>query len=197
VLTYANLLTVLRMIIAPFFVLLVVYGHPRIATLLFVLAGITDALDGLLARKLGQNTPLGSLLDPMADKILLTASFITLTIPSMPLALHIPLPLTVLSIARDLLIALFALIIHMQTGHSRFPPSLLGKCTTALQLLTVGICMLANFMAGVNGIFIVIANAALLFTVLSGLHYLYRSIRMIRSFHSMETANAESRRQDS
>jgi cardiolipin synthase (CMP-forming) len=197
VLTYANQLTILRMIFAPFFVLLVVYGHPRLATLLFVLAGVTDALDGLLARKLQQNTTLGSLLDPIADKILLTASFITLTIPSLPIVLHIPVRLTILSIARDLLIALFAVIIHLQTGHSRFPPTFLGKCTTAIQLLTVGVCMLANFPVHLDEIFMPVANVALLFTVLSGMHYLYRSIRMIRSYHRVGIENAESRRQDS
>lgn len=81
-LTYANQLTILRMIFIPCFVLLIVYGHPGWATTIFVAAGISDALDGLLARKLEQKTELGAYLDPMADKLLLTAAFITLTIPS-------------------------------------------------------------------------------------------------------------------
>lgn len=196
-LNYANLLTMLRIIIAPCFVLLVSYGHPQLATLLFVLAGITDGLDGLLARKLKQNTPLGSLLDPIADKILITTAFITLTIPNLPLALHIPLRLTILAIVRDLLIALFALIIHLQTGHSRFPPSFLGKCTTASQLLTVGVCMLANFTARLNNVFPIIVYAALVLTVLSGVHYLYRSFMMMLSYRHLGKENGESRHQDS
>ena len=78
--TYANQLTILRMIFIPCFVLLLIYGYPRAAVLVFVIAGITDGLDGLLARKLQQKTVLGSFLDPMADKLLITSAFITLTI---------------------------------------------------------------------------------------------------------------------
>lgn len=197
VLNYANQLTILRIIFAPCFVLLVVYGHAKLATLLFVLAGVTDGLDGLLARKLKQNTPLGSLLDPIADKILITTAFITLTIPSLPLALHIPLPLTFLAVLRDLLIALFALIIHLQTGSSRFQPSFLGKCTTATQLIAVGICMLGNFTTRLNDLFALTTYAAIVFTVLSGVHYLYRSITLMLSYHRLGIENGESRRQDS
>ena len=82
VLTYANQLTILRMLFVPCFVILLIYDYPKAATIVFLLAGITDGLDGLLARKLQQKTVLGSFLDPMADKILLTAAFVTLTIPS-------------------------------------------------------------------------------------------------------------------
>jgi cardiolipin synthase (CMP-forming) len=197
VLNYANLLTILRIIIAPCFVLLVIYGHPQLATLLFVLAGVTDGLDGLLARKLKQNTPLGSILDPIADKILVATAFVTLTIPGLPLALHIPILLTSLAILRDLLIAIFALIIHLQMGSSKFPPSFLGKCTTATQLLAVGICMLGNFTTGLNNLFAIVAYAAIVFTVLSGLHYLYRSVMMMLSYRHLGIEDGETRHQDS
>ena len=112
VLTYANQLTILRMIFIPCFVLLLIYDHPKLAILVFILAGITDGLDGLLARKFQQKTVLGSFLDPMADKLLLTSAFLTLTVPAVPVAYHVPVWLTVTSISRDLLIALAALIIH-------------------------------------------------------------------------------------
>ena len=180
ILTYANQLTILRMVFVPCFVILLIYDHPKSATILFLLAGITDGLDGLLARKLKQKTVLGSFLDPMADKILLTAAFVTLTVPSLPLVLHIPTWLTVLTISRDVLIAVSVLIIHLQTQHSHFPPSLLGKCTTAVQLLTVGVCMLANFEAGLAvAIFPFVKYSTLVFTLASGLHYSYRSIKII------------------
>ncbi|HTY63587.1 MAG TPA: CDP-alcohol phosphatidyltransferase family protein [Acidobacteriota bacterium] len=183
VLTYANILTILRMLFVPVFVILLVYGHPRAATVLFLFAAVTDGLDGLLARKLQQKTVLGSFLDPMADKILLTAAFITLTIPSVPLILHIPTWLTVLTISRDVIIASSALVIHLQTQHSSFPPSLLGKCTTAVQLLTVGVCMLANFESALaTTVFPFVQYATLAFTVASGLHYAYRSVRIIASY---------------
>jgi cardiolipin synthase (CMP-forming) len=183
VLTYANQLTILRMLFVPCFVILLIYGYPKAATVLFLLAAVTDGLDGLLARKLQQKTVLGSFLDPMADKILLTAAFITLTIPTVPLVLHIPTWLTVLTISRDVIIAISVLIIHLQTQHTQFPPSLLGKCTTAVQLLTVGACMLANFEASLAiSLFPLVQYATLAFTIASGLHYAYRSVRIIASY---------------
>lgn len=182
-LTYANQLTILRMLFVPCFVILLIYGYPKAATIVFLLAGITDGLDGLLARALKQKTVLGSFLDPMADKILLTAAFVTLTIPSIPLVLHIPTWLTVLTISRDFLIALSVLVIHMQTQHSSFPPSLLGKCTTAFQLLLVGVCMLANFESTVAvAFFPYVKFATLIFTLASGLHYSYTSVKIIASY---------------
>jgi cardiolipin synthase len=183
ILTYANQLTILRMAFVPCFVLLLIYGHPKSATVLFLIAGFTDALDGLLARKLQQKTVLGSFLDPMADKLLLTAAFVTLSVPSLPLSMHIPTWLTVLTISRDVLISLSVLIIHLQTQHSDFPPSILGKCTTAVQLLTVGVCMLANFELNLARVaFKPVVYATLAFTLASGLHYSYRSIKIIASY---------------
>ena len=182
-LTYANQLTILRMVFVPCFVILLIYGHPKAATLVFLVAGLTDGLDGLLARTLKQKTVLGSFLDPMADKILLTAAFVTLTVPSLPLVLHIPTWLTVLTISRDVLIALSVLIIHLQTQHTSFPPSLLGKGTTAIQLLMVGVCLLANFESWLAiAVFPLVKYATLAFTLASGLHYSYRSMKIIASY---------------
>jgi cardiolipin synthase (CMP-forming) len=198
VLTYANQLTILRMIFIPCFVLLVIYGHVQIATLVFFLAGVTDALDGLIARKLQQKTALGSYLDPMADKLLLTASFVTLTVPSVPVALHIPIWLTVLTISRDLLIAVSALIIHLQTGHVSFPPSFLGKCTTTAQLTTVGVCIAGNFIPGLGVVIFPLAiYSTLLMTIGSGLHYFYRSVRIIEEYQKTQSVNGKKRSQDS
>ena len=191
VLTYANQLTILRMLFVPCFVLLLIYGYPKAATVLFLLAAVTDGLDGLIARKLQQRTVLGSFLDPMADKILLTAAFVTLTIPSLPLVLHIPTWLTVWTISRDVIIAISVLIIHLQTHHSQFPPSFLGKCTTALQLLTVGVCMLANFYADIAlAIFPFVTYTTLVFTFASGLHYAYKSIKIIASYQEAENVSS-------
>jgi cardiolipin synthase (CMP-forming) len=194
ILTYANQLTILRMVFVPCFVLLLIYGHPKAATVLFLIAGVTDGLDGLLARKLQQKTVLGSFLDPMADKLLLTAAFITLSIPSLPLVLHIPTWLTVITISRDFLIALSVLIIHLQTHHTQFPPSWLGKGTTVVQLLTVGLCMLANFESNwALSAFPIVKYATLAFTVASGLHYSYRSVKIIGTYQ--DAGNAKKRDQ--
>ena len=183
VLTYANQLTFLRMLFVPCFVILLINGYVKTATVLFVIAAITDGLDGFLARKLKQKTVLGSFLDPMADKLLLTATFITFSIPSLPVVLHIPIWLTVLTISRDVIIALSALAMHLQVHHTQFPPSILGKCTTAVQLLMVAVCMLANFEAEIaTAMFPYFKYATLGFTLASGLHYAYRSIKIIASY---------------
>jgi cardiolipin synthase (CMP-forming) len=192
ILTYANQLTILRMVFVPCFVLLLIHGHPRSAAVLFLIAAVTDGLDGFLARKLQQQTVLGSFLDPIADKILLTAAFITLTltVPALPMVLRIPTWLTILTISRDVLIALSALIIHLQTQHTHFPPSMLGKCTTAVQLLTVGVCMLENFKAGIaQAAFPYVVYSALALTLASGLHYAYRSIKIIASYQAARNDN--------
>lgn len=181
-LTYANQLTILRMIFIPCFVLLLIYNHPKAAILVLILAGVTDGLDGLLARKFQQKTVLGSFLDPMADKLLLTSAFVTLTVPSVPVAYHIPIWLTVTSISRDLLIALASLVIHLQTGHTQFPPSFLGKCTTALQLITVAFVLCANLTSLIVPVLDALVLATLFITVTSGLHYFYRSVRLIESY---------------
>ena len=195
-LTYANQLTILRMLFVPCFVILLIYGYPKSATVVFLLAGITDGLDGLIARKLKQKTALGSFLDPMADKILLTAAFVTLTIPSLPIILHIPAWLTILTISRDVIIAVSALIIHLQTQHSQFPPTWLGKCTTAIQLLTVGVCLLANFQERLaSALYPWVIYSTLAFTLASGLHYAYRSIKLIASYQ--EKGDGNKRDQDS
>jgi len=179
------------MIFIPCFVLLLIYGHLKSAMLLFIIAGFTDGLDGLLARKLQQKTVLGSFLDPMADKLLLTSAFITLTVPSVPVTFHIPIWLTVTSISRDLLIALAALIIHLQTRHTDFPPSFLGKCTTAAQLTTVAAVMLANLTPAVEPILNPLVYATLLATVASGLHYFYRSVVLIESYQRVQAGSVK------
>lgn len=179
-LTYANQMTILRIAAIPFFVLLLVYGHTGAAVTVFVLAGVTDALDGLIARKLKQKTSLGSFLDPMADKLLMTAAFITLTVPSVPVVAHIPAWLTILSISRDLLIAMFSLLLYLRLQVSKFPPSLLGKWTTAAQLVTVGVCLAINFLPyRFVLVFDALVYASLFLTIASGSHYLYRSYRLI------------------
>jgi len=179
--TYPNQLTILRILFVPLFVLLATHGHPRSATAVFVLAGITDGLDGLLARKLHQKTPLGSFLDPVADKLLVTAAFVTLTVPSVPFAAHIPWWLTATSILRDLLIAVAVLAIWVGIGHRSFPPSLLGKWTTAAQLVTVSAVLLANFVAMPHGVLQPVVLVTWLLVVSSGLHYLFRALDLVRS----------------
>src|SRR5207237_3328736 len=106
VLTAANQLTLLRMLLIPAFVILVLYGYLGWALIVFVTAGVTDGLDGVIARRSGQRTSLGAWLDPMADKLLLVTTFVVLALPSLNLANPFPVWLTVCIISRDVVIIL-------------------------------------------------------------------------------------------
>jgi cardiolipin synthase len=112
---------------------------------------------------------------------------VTLTIPHVPVAFHIPAWLTILTISRDLLIALSALSIHLRTGHSHFPPSLLGKCTTAAQLAIVGLALVSNFVPRLGELLFHPAVLTTMgFTLASGLHYLHRSVKLIELYQKAE-----------
>ena len=144
-LTLANQLTLLRIMLIPAFVLLVLYGHLGAALVTFLVAGITDALDGLIARLAGQGTSLGAWLDPMADKLLLVSTFIVLTLPTVPLTNHLPLWLTVCVISRDVAIIGVVAIVNLAVGPRTFKPSLLGKATTAAFIGTSVVVMYFNY----------------------------------------------------
>ncbi|MBI2459948.1 MAG: CDP-alcohol phosphatidyltransferase family protein, partial [Candidatus Rokubacteria bacterium] len=126
----ANWLTIVRIVLIPVFVILLVEDRVGIALAVFCLAGLTDALDGYIARTRGKATRLGAFLDPVADKLLLSASFITLTYKFPHL---LPFWLTAVVISRDLLLMLGAALVHMSGGQIQPAPTLLGKATTALQ----------------------------------------------------------------
>lgn len=188
--TSANQLTILRMALVPMFILLLVYGYNGGALAIFVLAGITDALDGLVARKLNQKTPLGTFLDPIADKLLLMSAFVVLSLTTLRLTVEIPLWLTITVISRDVLLVVSVLVINLTVGHRLFPPSMLGKAATALQLITVLAVLTSNYMEVQVHLFGVLLYATLLLTVSSGLHYLVRGLRIIGDQpqgHSPET----------
>ena len=144
-LTLANQLTILRIALIPAFVLLVVYGYLGGALIVFSVAGLTDALDGLIARRAGQRTSLGAWLDPMADKLLLVTTFVVLTLPAIPLTNHLPLWLTVTVISRDVAIIGVVAIVNLAVGPRTFRPSLLGKATTAAFILTSVVVMYFNY----------------------------------------------------
>jgi cardiolipin synthase len=149
VLTPANQLTILRMIFIPIFVILLVYDQRGWAFAIFILAGVTDVLDGLIARWFQQKTSLGAYLDPIADKLLLTTSFVVLSIKEMELPNLVPLWLTILVISRDVILISSVLIIVISTGHRTFPPSVYGKAATCFQILTIVAVLYWNY-RGVN-----------------------------------------------
>lgn len=172
VLTVANQLTLLRMGLAPLLVVLVLHGELRWAFAVFVVAGLTDLLDGLFARLGGQQTTLGAMLDPVADKVLLTSAFIVLTWGG-GLAPRIPPWLTVVILSRDAIIIVSVAIVNFTVGRRIFYPSLLGKLTTASQIVAVGFTLLANAFGTGGAALRALFVATLVLTVASALHYVY------------------------
>jgi cardiolipin synthase len=186
-LTLANLLTIARMITIPLMITLILSNHTGWALAAFLLAGTTDLLDGVIARRYKQSSDLGAILDPMADKLLMTACFIVLSLPDHPktfpdfaLVNRIPVYLTIVTISRDVFIVMIALVIHLTSGHIRFTPTALGKATTAIQVGMIGTVLLFNYWGqeapiAVRGI----AWLTLAATLASGFHYIYQySTRM-------------------
>ena len=123
-LTAANQITLLRVLLVPAFIILVVYGYLGWALITFAIAGLTDLLDGVIARRAGQQSSLGAWLDPMADKLLAVGTFVVLTIPGLGLANPLPIWLTVLIITRDVVIVATVAIVNLAVGRRTFKPSI-------------------------------------------------------------------------
>jgi cardiolipin synthase len=168
VFTVPNQLTFLRLGFLPFFIILVLYQHYRWALAILVLAAVTDGLDGLLARSLNQKTALGAYLDPIADKLLLSSSFVVLALEG-----QMRWWLTILVLGRDILILVTAAVIFASGAHRSFPPSIYGKITTTVQILLVFTVVAAAvfpnpFFHAVRQVLIFVVAG---FTVFSGFHY--------------------------
>jgi cardiolipin synthase (CMP-forming) len=176
--TAANQLTLLRLLLVPVFALCMLYGLLGWALVTFGVAGATDALDGLIARRTGQPTTLGAWLDPMADKLLLLTMFVMLTLPGLGLVNRLPLWLTVLVISRDVAIVLTVAVVNMAVARRTFRPSLFGKAATVIYVLT-GVCaLLANYVGQRWVIVRVFVYLSLAITLLSGFHYVVRVARL-------------------
>jgi len=171
-----NLLTLLRILLVPVFVILLIQGHFLRALLVFVVAGLTDALDGFLARVLHQKTDLGLYLDPLADKALIITSFVTLAVMGL-----IPPWLTVLVISRDFIILLGISVMTLMSIPFEIKPATVSKVTTAFQLLTVFVILVLTYLQGVEGndwvIILFWLTGAL--TVISGFNYIMRGLRFV------------------
>jgi cardiolipin synthase (CMP-forming) len=169
-----NLLTVLRICLAPFLVSAILESRYRLSFALFVAAGLTDALDGTLARWLSQRTTLGQYLDPVADKLLLSTLFVVLTHKDL-----IPIRVTVLVFGRDVGILVVAAILYAAVGRREFKPSLFGKASTVAQVTSVAaVLLLEIYRAGwVMMLRTAALDATIVLTVASGLHYAWMVTR--------------------
>src|SRR6185503_665501 len=167
------------MALTPVFVSLLFYQKFLLALGAFVLAGITDGLDGLLARRFHQQSPLGRILDPIADKMMLVTSFIVLSMKGVyptPIPSHLPIPfwVTITVISRDVFILIGAAAINMVTGFRSFQPSLPGKVSTVVQIIAVAIVMFAAQTRVGTGYYLpTVYTSVFVFTFFSGIHYIF------------------------
>ena len=177
-LTAANQLTILRMLLIPAFVILLMYGYRGWALVTFFAAGITDLLDGLIARWTGQKTTLGAWLDPMADKLLLVTMFVMLTLPDIGSANRLPLWFTVLVISRDVAIVLTVAVVNLAVGPRTFKPSIFGKIATATYIVTGVIALYFNYLNQESAVVGGFVYASLAITFISAFHYLGQVVKM-------------------
>jgi len=176
--TVPNQITLLRLGILPFFLILIAYEHYRYALLILVLAGCSDGIDGLLARKLNQKSAIGAYLDPIADKLLLSSSFILLAMEK-----QLAWWLTIMVLSRDIMMLTVAAVIILISGYRPFPPSLLGKATTLFQIILVFTVVLhAGYPdLGLTNVVRFLMYLVAVITTVSGFHYSFAIARRLSS----------------
>jgi len=185
IVTLPNVLTIFRMALTPVFVSLLFYQKFVWALAAFVVAGITDGLDGLLARRFQQQSELGRILDPIADKMMLVTSFVVLSMRGVfptPLPKHLPVPfwVTITVISRDIFILVGAVAINMVSGFRAFRPSFLGKVSTVVQIVAVAAVILAAQTRVGTGYYLpTIYTSVFTLTLLSGVHYIFFVSRLL------------------
>jgi len=172
--TLPNFLTFARLASLPFLVMAILDGRHGVALAIFLVAAITDIVDGYVARRFGMGSPLGAWLDPIVDKLFLVSTFVVFALQSTPTRLHIPIWLLVLMIFRDVFIVVICLVLFLALGIRDFPPSILGKLTTFLEISTVVAILLVN----VGRMPVIVATTCMqlvaVFATVSALHYSWR-----------------------
>lgn len=170
----ANRLTMLRIVMVPVFITSVMYLRLDIAFIIFLIAAITDGLDGYIARSRNEKTKFGAIMDPIADKLLLGSAFICFSFVSgLPAYLKMPVYVPIVILSRDFFILLGAAIIHLLTGGIDVKPTAIGKITTVFQMITI-ISVLLSFIYS-NWIW----NITVILTIVSGLDYMRIASRQI------------------
>ena len=162
----------LRIVFVPVFIILLTYEYTGAALTVFVAAGLSDVLDGIIARRFGQKTSIGAVMDPLADKLLMTASVILLSLPQMEFPNLIPRWLMILIISRDVFILIVSLLIVLMVGWRVFRPTPYGKASTVLQVVTILAVLFWNWQGEVAPRLDILFYMTGLLTAFSGLHYL-------------------------
>jgi cardiolipin synthase len=186
--TTANKITILRILLIPFFVVELIYYvetgneiHRLVAILSFAVAAILDGVDGYIARHYNQISELGKILDPLADKILLVSGIVTLSFNHGTFLGQIPLWLTGTIIGRDFLILIGMVVIQLTVGKVAVRPRFIGKCSTVLQMAVV-IWILLKWDAGSGAHWLKIwMVGAAVCTGVSGLLYIWDGVKQLGS----------------
>jgi cardiolipin synthase len=179
-LTIPNLLTLIRLLLVPCFLVASMRGMFTAAFVMFVTAAVTDSLDGIVARRWNMHSKLGALLDPAADKTLLVCGYVYYTFASGIPLVRIPSWLTFAVFIRDFLIVCFAYLMYTRVNVKRFPPTVYGKISTILQMLLLSTTIAVNAFLPVLLPFVqLLFRASLVMTLFSGWHYLYRARRIL------------------
>jgi len=184
-LTTATMLTLLRMFLIPFLAMAILYSRYGLALLIFLISGLSDLFDGFIARRFQQKTRLGALLDPMADKLLLSTSFLLLTLPG-NLAVAIPLWLAVMVFSRDIFIVVGAVAVALTTGFTKFDPTIYGKGSTFIQIVCVLTVLVANYLRWNPDWIQWLFYLTFALTLFSGVHYIYTFTKRYGEFENVE-----------
>ncbi len=170
----ANKITILRILCIPFFIAFILYSKWEIALFVFIIAAISDGIDGYIARTTKQRTELGKVLDPIADKLLILSAFICFgVVKGLPLPVKPPHYVPIIIISRDGIIMLGALLIYFLKGHLEIKPTLLSKITTVFQMATVIGILLKLAISPI------LWNIAVGFTLLSGADYVAKGSKLL------------------
>jgi cardiolipin synthase (CMP-forming) len=193
--TTANKVTILRILLIPFFVCAVLYyvstGEEwlRIAGILcFAAASICDGVDGYIARHYNQFSELGTILDPLADKLLLVSGVVVLSFDNSPHLDRMPLWLTITIISRDLVLLIGLAVIHLTVGKVRVRPRILGKVATVLQMASVLWILLKWHSSALQ----YVALGAAICTAVSGVWYVFDGMKQLSSHPSSSPTQGKS-----
>jgi cardiolipin synthase len=171
-----NLLTIIRILLTPLFVIVLLKDLFGPALLIFTIAGISDGLDGLIARYFNQRTMLGAYLDPIADKLLLVSAFVSLAILKI-----VPGWVTVIVISRDVLIVMGIAIFTLTEKSYKIKPSIISKITTAAQITTIISALVNISQAGYSILMAILFWVTAGLTTISGLHYIYFGMNLLQN----------------
>lgn len=175
----ANKISITRIILIPFLIGALIYSRMDIAFIIFLIAIISDGADGFIARTFNQKTQIGTVLDPVADKLLIVSVYICLAVlHSVPEYLKMPPYVPIVVISRDVIIIVGSVVIYFIKGGLNIKPSPLGKITTFFQMITV-LCVLLKFRYSP-----IVWNVMVAFTVVSGLDYVVKGSRILNENHN-------------